>query len=57
MMLKTGMEVEKYCTVFNYEPPRTQEEEKPKYMTILAGPGVNPEPTFVLPWNSKGKYE
>ena len=45
-MLKTGMEAEEDCNVFNYGPPRTQEEVKLKESKIVSGPGGELEQTF-----------
>ena len=55
MMLKIGMEVPQYYTVFNYGTPRPQKDLNPQYRTIVAGPGMNSAPKFVLPGNSKEK--
>ena len=55
MMLKTVMVVEYYCNIFNYGPQRPQKGVKSKYITIVTGSGVKPEPTFALPGNNKGE--
>ena len=55
MMLKPGMEVAQYDTIFNYGPQRPQKDLKYQDRIILAGPGVNPAPNFFLPGHSKEK--
>ena len=49
------MEVTQYYTVFNYGPSRPQKDLNPQDITIVAGPGINPEPKFVLPGHIKEK--
>ena len=41
MMLKTGMKVSQYYTVFNYGPPRPHNNVNFQYITIVAAAGVN----------------
>ena len=53
MMLKTGMEVAQYYTVFNYVPPIPQEDIKYQDRTVVTGPGVNLAPKHFLPGNTK----
>ena len=55
MMLKTGMEVVQYYTVFNYGPPRPQKDLNPQYRTIISEPGMKPAIKLFLPWHSKEK--
>ena len=54
MMLKTGMEVGKYCNIFNYVPQIPQKGLKSNNITIVSVPGVKLTPTFILPSNYKG---
>ena len=56
MILKTGMEVSQYYTVFNYRPPIPQKDLKPQDRKIVAGPGMKPAPIFFLPEHSKEKF-
>ena len=53
MITKAVMEVAQYYTGFDYEPPRRQKDVNSQDRTILAGPALNPEPTFFLPGSSK----
>ena len=55
MMLKTGMGLSQDYTIFNYGHPIPQKDVKSQDRTIVAGPGVNSEPKFVLTGNSKEK--
>ena len=55
MILKTGMEVAQYYTVFNYGSPIPQKDLKSKVRTILAQPGMKTAPKFTLPGHSKEK--
>ena len=55
MMLKTGMEVEEDCTIFNYGQPRSKIKVKSKDRTIVAGPEVNPEPKSPPQGKMKGE--
>ena len=55
MMLKTGMEVSKYYTVFNYIPSRIQKDINPQDKIIVVGPGVYLAQTFFLPGKNKKK--
>ena len=56
MMLKIGMEVDQYGTVFNYRPPIPQKYLKFQYRTIVAGLGVKLAPIFSLSGNSEEKF-
>ena len=56
MILKTGMEVDKYYTIFNYGPPRPQKDLKSQDRAIVAGPGMNPEPKTVLPGHIQEEF-
>ena len=47
MMLKIGMELAQYYTVFNCRPPRTQKYLNPQDRTILAGIGTKPATKFL----------
>ena len=38
MMLKTGMEVAQYCTIFNYGTPRRQKDLNSQDKKIVTGP-------------------
>ena len=55
MMLKTGMEVDQYYTVFNYRPPIPQKDLNYQDRTIVAHPGMNLAPNFFLLGHSKEK--
>ena len=55
MMLKTGMELAQDYTIFNYVLPIPQKDLKSQDRTIVAGPGMNPAPKFVLPGHNKEK--
>ena len=48
MMLKTGMKVEQYYSVFNYRPPISQNKVNFQDRKIVAGTGVNLETKFFL---------
>ena len=54
-MLETGMEVAQDYTVFNYVLPIPQKYLKSQVRTIVAQPGMNPSPKFLLPGHSKEK--
>ena len=56
MMMKTGMQVFQYYTVFNYVPPRPQKYLKTKDRTIVSGPGMKLAPKMVPPGNRKDKF-
>ena len=56
MMMKTGMELNQDYTFLNYGPPRPQKYLKPQDRTIVAVPGMKPEPNFVLPGHIKQKF-
>ena len=55
VILQTGMELAEYFTILNYAIPRPQNESKSKDRRTVAGKGVKPAPTFVLPSNNKGR--
>ena len=55
MMMKTGMEVSQYYTVFNCGPPRPQKKLKTQDITIVAGPVMKPAPELVPPGYSNKK--
>ena len=55
MMLRIGMEVAQYYTVFNYGPPRPQKDLKYQGKTIVAQSCMKPVPNCVLPGHSKEK--
>ena len=57
MILKTGMEVYQYYTVFNYRPPRPHKYLKSQDRTIMAGPGVKLAPIFFSQGTLKIKLE
>ena len=42
-------------TIFNYGTPSPQKDLKSQDITIVSGPGMNPEPKFVLPGYIKEK--
>ena len=44
MMLKTGMKVAQDYTVFNYRPPRPQNNLNPQNRMVVIGTGVNLSP-------------
>ena len=48
VMVKKEMEVEEYCTIFNYGTPGPQKYINPKYREIVAGKGVKTSPTLVI---------
>ena len=54
-MLKTGLEVAQCYIVFKYVPPSPQKDLNSQYRTIVAGPGMNPAPAFVLLRHRKDK--
>ena len=56
MMLKKVTELDQDYTVFDYRPPRLQKHLKSQDRTIVAQPGMNPVPKFVLPGHSKEKF-
>ena len=56
MMLKTGIEVAQYYTVFIYGPQLPQKDVNYHDRTIVTWPGVNPAPKFVLPGNREDKF-
>ena len=47
MMLKTGMEVAQYYTVFNYIPPSPNNDLKYQVITIVDKPGMKLAPLFL----------
>ena len=55
MMLKTGMEVAQYYNVFNFVPPRPQNNVNSQDRNIVAGTGLNLAPKCFLPVSSKQK--
>ena len=55
MMLKTGMEVAQYYSVFKYGPPRPQNDINSQDKTIVVGQRVNLAPKFVIRGKSKDK--
>ena len=55
IMLKTVMEVAQYYNFFNYRNPIPQKYLKSQDRTIVAGPGMNLAPKFVLSGHSKEK--
>ena len=55
MMMKTGKEVAQDYTILDYIHPVPQKDIKSQDITIVAGPGVNLAPKFVLLGNSKEK--
>ena len=57
MMLKTGLEVDQYYTVFNYGPPSPQKDLKSQEITVVSGPGMKPAPIFSLPGHRREKTE
>ena len=54
-MMKTGMEVSQYYTVFNYRPQIPQKELNTQCIKIVAGTGMKPEPKLVPPRHRKEK--
>ena len=56
IMMKTGMEVAQYYTVFNYGPPIPKQDLNIQDITLVAGPGMNPAQKFVLPEHNKEKF-
>ena len=56
MMLKRGMEVDQYYTVFNYGPRRPHKDLNYQDRTIMDQPGINTAPKFVLPGHRKEKF-
>ena len=54
-MLRTGMEVVQKNTFFNYGTPRPHKYSKTQDITIVADPGMKPEPKLVLLEHSKEK--
>ena len=54
-ILKIVMELAQYYTVFNYRPSRPQKDLNSQDITIVAWPGMKPEPRYVLAGNSKEK--
>ena len=55
MMMKTGMEVTQYYTIFNCGPPIPQKELNPQDRTIVAGARMKPVPIFFSQGTSKIK--
>ena len=55
MMLKIGMEVAQYYTVFNYRTPIPQKYLKSQGRTIVDQPEIKPAPISFLPGKSKEK--
>ena len=55
MMLKIGMEVDQYYTIFNYRPPSPQKYLKSQGRKIVAQAGMMPAPKHFLPGHSKEK--
>ena len=56
MILKKGIEVDQYYTVFNYGHPIPQKEIKSQDRKIVAGPGMKSATKLVLPGNRKEKF-
>ena len=55
MMMKSGMEVYQYYTVFKYGPPRPQKELNSQDRTIVAGPLMKLASKLVTLGHSKEK--
>ena len=55
MVMKTGMEVDQDKKKIDCVPPIPQKYLNSQYRTIVAGPGMNPAPKFILPGHSKEK--
>ena len=53
IILRKGMEVAQYYTVFNYGPPIPHKDLKSQVRTIVAQPGMKPAPKIILPGYSK----
>ena len=56
IILKTGMEVAQYYTVFKYRPPSSQKYLKYQCRIIVSHIGMKPEPIFLYPRAHKEKF-